>query len=196
MIGSHNSWSYLTPKKWWMKLLRFTAKCQEVDIVTQYEQYNVKCFDLRVRWDKDNNLVIAHGLIEYNITQEELEKQLDYINSKKDCYVRVVNEIRTKSKATSENESQFIYYCNYLENKYPNIKFWCGKILYKYKTLYNFKYCPTYCEQYCSVCPPKLIDDWYPKRFAKKQNKKIIANHTNIIESNTIILLIDFINIK
>ena len=34
ILGSHNSWTYLSPKKWWMKALAFTAKCQKYDIKT------------------------------------------------------------------------------------------------------------------------------------------------------------------
>ena len=51
ILGSHNSWSYLTPRKWWMKLFRFVAQCQDYDIKTQYEQFGVRCFDLRLKFD-------------------------------------------------------------------------------------------------------------------------------------------------
>jgi len=47
ILGSHNSWSYLPPKKWYMKPFRFTAQCQDWDIKTQYE-HGVRCFDLRL----------------------------------------------------------------------------------------------------------------------------------------------------
>ena len=52
ILGSHNSWSYLPPKHWWMWPIHFMAKCQRVDIREQYEKYGVRCFDLRVRWKK------------------------------------------------------------------------------------------------------------------------------------------------
>ena len=53
VLGSHNAWSYLPARKWWMKMLAFTAKCQKYDIQTQYEKYNSRCFDLRLTFDDD-----------------------------------------------------------------------------------------------------------------------------------------------
>ena len=34
-----------------MKPFRFMARCQDVDIKTQYEKYNVRYFDLRINFD-------------------------------------------------------------------------------------------------------------------------------------------------
>ena len=39
IIGSHNSWSYLPPKHWWMRPFAFMARCQSCDIQAQYEKY-------------------------------------------------------------------------------------------------------------------------------------------------------------
>ena len=33
-----------------MRPFSFTCKCQSKDIVTQYEKYGVRCFDLRLRY--------------------------------------------------------------------------------------------------------------------------------------------------
>ena len=49
---------------------------------------------------------------------------------------------------------------------------------------------PTCSESYSSVCPPKIIDDWWPWLFAYLNNKKIKEKGTN-----KDILLIDFVNI-
>ena len=62
ILGSHNSWSYLPPKHWWMWSFHFMAKCQRVDIREQYEKYGVRCFDLRVRWKKWEMEVSSLGL--------------------------------------------------------------------------------------------------------------------------------------
>ena len=51
-IGTHNSLTYLTPKKWWQKLIKFTAKCQEVDYEKQYE-LGARVFDIRLWYDDD-----------------------------------------------------------------------------------------------------------------------------------------------
>ena len=70
ILGSHNSWTYLTPKKWWMKLISFTAKCQDYHIYDQYYRYGVRCFDLRVRFNSDGKAIISHGIIEYDFDEE------------------------------------------------------------------------------------------------------------------------------
>ena len=72
ILGSHNSWSYLPVRKWWMKPLTFAAKCQDLNIKDQYNIYNVRCFDLRIRFDENDGLIVAHGIIEYDINIIEL----------------------------------------------------------------------------------------------------------------------------
>lgn len=188
-LGSHNSWSYLPVKKWWMKPLRFTAQCQDVNIITQYSDYNVRCFDLRVRFDK-HKLIIAHGIIEYNISEQLFYSTLDLLNRFGDVSIRVVHEIRNKRQHTEERINQFITFCSQLEEKYPNIKFWYGMNLLSKQTIdYKFDYNPSCEEIYSSVCKPKLIDDWYPRWFAKNNNEDILKKGTN-----KDILLIDFVN--
>ena len=59
ILGSHNSWSYLPVKQWYFTPFAFTARCQSIDIRTQYEKYGVRCFDLRVRFDKNTGIVYS-----------------------------------------------------------------------------------------------------------------------------------------
>lgn len=84
-LASHNSLSFTKPRKWWEKLINFTAKCQSHDIQTQYID-GVRLFDIRLRRDwvscysNDYDAISAHGLIEYkNIVIADV---LDYLNSK------------------------------------------------------------------------------------------------------------------
>ena len=191
ILSAHNSWSYATPKKWWMKLIRFTAKCQKFDIKTQYEKYNVKCFDLRVRFDENQTPIIAHGLIEYDISPAQLTSDLMWLDSKKDVCVRVLLEVRTESAYTENNINAFKKFCASLETYYQNIKFWCGRNLYNWNVDYKFNYEPTCEEKYSSVCPPKIIDDWFPWMFAKLHNHDILEEGTD-----KDILMIDFVNIQ
>lgn len=189
ILGSHNSWSYLPPRKSWMKPIAFTAKCQNVDIKTQYEKYNVRCFDLRVKFDKKGNPIIAHGIIEYT-TNENITSDLTWLNNKRDVYVRVILEARNK-KDYDIGKKYFARFCGALEYYFYNIYFWCGRNLYNWKEDYDFHFKPTCEERYSSVCKPKLIDDWYPKLYAKKNNKDNIKQGTD-----KQILLIDFVNIQ
>lgn len=191
ILGSHNSWSYLPLKKWWMKPFAFIAKCQEVNIKKQYEAYGVHCFDLRVKFDKDGTLQIAHGSAVYKYSDKDLYKDLDFINDKGDCYVRVLHEIRHKKEHTDASIEDFSNFCKYLEDTYKHINFWCGRNLADWTMDYIFWHNPSCEELYSSVCPPKLIDDWYPKLYAKRNNKKNLAKGTD-----KDIMLIDFVNIK
>ena len=187
-LASHNSWSYLKPKKWWMRLFGFAAKCQRVDIKTQYEKYGVRCFDLRVRFDYGMPIV-SHGLAEYNITEVDLEKDLTWLDDKGDASVRVILEIRKKKDYTSAQCALFRIYCDFLIRAFPNIKFWGGRCLYNWEREYTFKYMPTCEERHASVCSPYLLDDWYPWLYAKSFNKDILLHGTSMDY-----LMIDFVD--
>lgn len=190
ILGSHNSWTYLKPKKWWMKAIKFTAKCQKYDIETQYEKYGVKCFDLRIKF-VDDVPVIAHGPVQYKYNLDELVEDLKYLNEKGDVYLRILHEVRNKKEYTEEAVEQFKGFCEDLIIMFPNLKFWCGRNLYNWVVDFKFKYDPSCEELYSSVCSPKYIDDWYPLIYAKLHNKKNIKKGTD-----KDILLIDFVNIQ
>lgn len=191
VIGSHNSWSYLKPKCWLLRPFAFMARCQEVDIKTQYEKYNVRCFDLRIKFDKNGLPEVRHGFMTYKITSKQLSKDLDYINSKGDCYVRILLEVRSKCQYTIEQIELFKEYCQRISWQYQDIKFWCGRNLYNWDVVCDFGFEPSCEEKYASVCPPKLIDDWYPKLYAERKNKENIQEGTD-----KDILLIDFVDIQ
>lgn len=186
ILGSHNSWSYLPPKKWWMKPLRFTAQCQDWDIKTQYE-HGVRCFDLRLQYDGDT-LQVVHGLMVYKITCDELLKDLKWLDEQGDVWVRVLHDARTKKLYNDKAYRHFLDDCAAFESLYPNIKFWCGRNLYNWNVDYQFENNPSCDEKYSSVVLPKY-DDLCPRYYAKKYNKKIYKQGTD-----KDILLIDFVN--
>lgn len=190
ILGSHNSWSYLTPRKWWMKLIRFTARCQSKELGEQYAVYGVRCFDLRVRFDDDDQPMLVHGPVEYEYTREKLEQDLKTFNSLKSVCIRVLLDVRNKRQYTEKQRTAFWNFCHELELFYPDIKFWCGRNLYNWGIIYNFQYRPTCCERYASVCKPRLIDDWFPYFFAHRWNKLITEQGTT-----SDILLIDFVDL-
>lgn len=189
ILGSHNSWSFLRGSKWWLLPFAFMAKCQKYDIRTQYEKYNVRCFDLRVLFKK-GQFIVAHGFFEYKCTLEDIERDLDWLNKKGDVYVRILHEVRRKKQYTSENIGLFKNICEFFSKSYKNIKFWCGRNLYNWEVDYQFDNEPTCHEDYSSVSKPKYIDDWFPYIYAKINNKKIKEKGTD-----KDILLIDFVNL-
>jgi hypothetical protein len=194
ILGSHNSWSFLPLKHWWMRPFAFMARCQSKSIVQQYHQYGVRCFDLRIRMNRRelNHPIICHGYAEYDISRAEIMEYLSMINGFGDCYVRVIQEVRTKKQYDETVwDMDFSNFCKEIEKKFPNIKFWCGRSLYGWVEEYVFQNNPSCEEKYSSVCKPDLIDDWWPWLFAKRNNKKILKQGTD-----KDILLIDFVNIR
>ena len=193
ILGSHNSWSYLKPRKWWMRLIAFTARCQSATIIEQYTLHDVRCFDLRVRFKEPEVLIVAHGIVEYEYDIVRLLNDLLWLDTRGDCYVRVLHEVRNKKQYTDFSKEYFIAFCERMRQRYPNIHFWCGRNLYNWEYDYQFgpqKKEPTCTEKYSSVCPPKYLDDWYPLLYAKINNKRIKETGTN-----DDILLIDFVDI-
>lgn len=190
ILGSHNSWSYLPVRKWWMKLLAFTARCQNIDIPAQHE-YGVRCFDLRLRFDVSHVPVIAHGSIEYKYTPQQLREDLEYLNSKGNSYVRILHEVRSKKEYTASSKEDFVYYCHLFQQMFPNISFWCGRNLYNWEYDFHFNTEEPSCEEYyASVRLPKIIDDWWPWLYARLNNKKIKSQ-----SHQSDILLLDYVNI-
>lgn len=116
-LASHNSWSYLSPNKWWMRPFAFIARCQSKNIREQYEA-GVRLFDLRVRFEREKP-VIAHGLMEY--PTDGLMSDLRWLNNQLDVvYVQVVNEVL---RYDNVQQGFFIAWCKEVKRRYKNIVF-------------------------------------------------------------------------
>ena len=107
LLGSHNSLTYLRPKKWWMRPFHFMARCQRASYKEQYEKYGVRVFDLRV-WFTDNlDEEVRHGVMVFKATNIFIRDFLDYLNDKGDCHLRIILEednITKKDKKASMKE--------------------------------------------------------------------------------------------
>lgn len=190
-LGSHNSWTYLSPKTLLQKAIKFTAKCQEVNIVQQYEQYNVRCFDLRIKLNSKNKMTISHGLVEYKNSEQALKATLYYLNTKKDVVCRVMLECRTKKQDTPKQREWFVRYCKHLEETYTNIKFFDGTITDTGIKLYDFNNKVQVLGNYSSW--PKKSNPLvalYPYKYAKANNHKILLEAPEVDY-----FMIDFVNI-
>lgn len=191
ILGSHNSWSFLPVKKWWMKPIAFTARCQRVDIQAQYD-LGVRCFDLRVRFDGNGLVSVAHGMIEYTYTAADIHMDLRWLNKMGDCCIRVIHEVRSAKQYKSRDIHRFRSFCSAIEHDYRYIHFWCGRNLFCWGYDYHFSGAEPTCEErYASVSPPRLIDDWWPWLYARLHNRKILREGTD-----KEILLIDYVDIK
>ena len=187
ILGSHNSWSYLPPTKWWMKPIAFMARCQSMSIREQYEA-GVRCFDLRVRFSEYGLGIVAHGIVEYCYTASRIYEDLAWLNEQGGCYVRVIHEVRTEKQYKNRWKYRFKHFCSTIEHDYKYIHFWCGRELYCWCYEYRFGGVEPSCdEKYSSVCPPRLLA-WWPWLWAKIHNRDVLEQGTDMD-----ILLIDFV---
>ena len=184
-LASHNSFSYLPARQWWLKPFAFTARCQRDDIGLQ--EYNgVHLFDLRVRFDKYGNPIICHGLIEYKHSSDFVYKWLRILNTGRNT-MRVVLET---NKPNNEQEDMFRKFCEFIAFNYRKIHFFGGNNRADWNCknpIYDFgnpledidhKYSST-----TSLFPEKYkwlryIDDLCPIFYARRYNKKNIEAGT------------------
>ena len=204
-IGTHNSLTYLTPKTWWGKLLKFTARCQSIDYEKQYE-LGARVFDVRLWYDDDFKIEIRHGRIAYRGGFTVLYDMFHFLDNKKDCYVRLICEedsFAKKSPLVSIKERYFMDECHSFEIQFPNIKFFGGYRKYDEHVLYKFENTdiPKLIDRYSSTTSLfksdnkflRILDDLCPILYAK------LKNHTNrekhLASGSKDYLFIDFINI-
>lgn len=115
-LGSHNSFSYLPIRRWYMKWTRPWARCQSKTIAEQLA-VGVRHFDMRVRFNKDGSVRLVHNSIEFK--QHNLDDSLYLINDYK-CHMRLVLDIRNRVDASQEK--MFFEYVKMIQKKYPDIR--------------------------------------------------------------------------
>ena len=137
-LATHNTMTYRKPKQFWAKLVPFITRCQSVDYKKQHE-LGAKGFDLRSFWDKDGKLEFRHGIFSYNA--DDIYDILEYVNENS-MYVRIMFEIRNYNmkhiKSLDTIKQKFVDFCTQIEAKYPSIKFYGGKTMNDWKTIYEF----------------------------------------------------------
>ena len=192
ILGTHNSMTYLKPRKWWMRLINFTAKCQSVDLETQVAKYGVHYIDIRVKLNK-GKLVLAHGLVEYDLTPyQACGKIAAYASTHKDeqFYLRVMLE--NDFNDTEEQRNAFRIFCSIINgsNVCKNLHIVGGYEKKNGTKIYEFNDCDLdICGAFSSMSSNKLIHLW-PWLYAKKHNKESYENGTD-----KDVLMLDFIEI-
>lgn len=212
LLGSHNSLTYLTPTKWYLRPFHFMAKCQSVNYKEQYEKYGIRVFDLRIWFDENGKLQVRHGIIQFKADLTFVSEFLDYLNKKKDCYVRIMLEednILKKKPYAQRNEMKFLLFCERLEEAYFHIKFFGGNRKFDEDVIYHFKSPePPIMDRYSSTTRlfgkrndsnwiNRLInqlDDLWPWLYAKIHNKSLLKKHET--EDVDKYLFFDFVNIR
>ena len=190
-IGSHNSMSYLTPLKWYMRPFAFIARCQSKDIKYQYEQ-GIRLFDIRISFEKDQ-FVFAHGLMKYKGDIGSVFRYLNGVSTLKDqIYIRIIFEDTSIPKDILDQKTQLFYQlCDLLLIRYKNLKFFEGRRKSDWKIIYNFNYKGPTIDQKVSSMTGSKLDDWFPWLYAFFNNKKNIEKGTN-----KHYMLLDFVQYK
>ena len=124
-LASHNSFSYLKPRRWWLRPFGWMARCQRICVAEQYYRYQAQLFDLRIRFDtKTGQVIIAHGLMEYSTPDGCIDSTLTYLSLRpEDIYIRVVLELKHPDK---QQQQLFREFCSMLESEYPDLYFFGG----------------------------------------------------------------------
>lgn len=188
-LASHNTFTYLKVRQWWMRPFAWMARCQRTDIGTQYIS-KVRMFDLRLRFHVKEPIV-CHGLVEYELSEKQLYAIIDGLNAADGVYMRVVLETK---KADKIQDTAFYFFCKHLEEKYPNIRFFggnnradweCKNPIYRFDTAI-----PDIEHRYSSTMRP-FFDDLWPWIYARLHNRKNIEKGTDKEW-----MMIDFVDIR
>ena len=209
ILGSHNTMTYLKPRKWWMWFGRFMAKCQKEDYKTQYK-LGARWFDLRVSIPKQKDgshgkPIFSHGLMDFKGTDPC--EVLEWLNTKNNAYCRIILE-----KGNGIECELFKFYVKQWMNRYTNLKIvqiakkgeWKNMLEPNAETPFALKdayasangHYPQY-ENLHGILRSKtwsglLLDDLYPWIYAKLHNRKNIERH----KGENIVLLLDFIGLR
>ena len=191
------------------------ARCQSKTLSEQYRYYEVRLFDFRVRFDKNGDLVFAHGPIEFKGDPRDYLDELNKLAGMLDAihcndgvvilspsvYVRLILESNKPMKDQKLQEEHFRYFCEDIQKEYPNITFFGGNRKYDWKEIYHFDTDVQLKDLYSSTTNifggPKdhwtaKLDDLWPWLYAKLRNKKNIRDY----KDEDGILFIDYVNIR
>ncbi|MGN0144129.1 MAG: hypothetical protein ACI398_04050 [Clostridium sp.] len=130
IIGSHNSLSYLKPKHWYQWIFYPWARCQSKTLKEQYDS-GVRYFDIRVRFDKNNNVVFCHNNTIFNLDRDTFCSMLN--NLPIDCYFRFMLDYRSKPKYSNAYKTYFKHFIDSLGcrvNIHQAIIYWEGENIY------------------------------------------------------------------
>lgn len=202
LIGSHNSFTYLKPRKWWMRLFTIFAKCQSKDIFEQYIA-GARYFDLRlkIKFNKygETDIIVAHGLMEYDISYYGLRGILTNLNNfakgfNEKIYIRLLYELpyKDKSKNAQIKETTFKDFCYYLKLHFSSLTFCGGQRKYDWKQIAYLEPHPNSIDLYSSRTW-KIWDDWCPWIYAKLMNNKNYKKYKDS-EPKDGFMLMDFVN--
>jgi len=170
MIASHNSWSYLSPRRIWMYLVAPFSRCQSKSIDGQLA-LGVRMFDMRIKI-VNSKVYLAHGLMEFEFipTLSDLAK----IQKVEGCSIRILLENR---RPDNDSVKIFKAIAVSLKNQYPTIQWFGGHGAHGSdwgRHYVRLSPTPGYTEDHASVSVEGLLRI-FPRIYAKRFNKRIKA---------------------
>ena len=181
ILGTHNSMSYLPLKNWWVAPFNFMAKCQNVDYRKQYEQFGVRLFDLRIGFFGGDCPMFCHGIANY---KGDVNEVLRWLNVKGDVTIRIILE--------KGDEDAFKRWMGHWKATFRDINWTTGVKKKGWKSLCGLKSIEKYIKHYYSSMQGNILDDLWPKLWAKKNNKKMLES---IDENEACYVMVDFVEI-
>ena len=190
MLGSHNTLTYFPLKGLFGGLFKKWSKCQEVNYIKQYSE-GVRYFDVRIKFNK-NKPVVVHNKDTYKAGESELKQFFSFLNTKKDSYIRIILDIRSKPKDANNQVKLFKEYISNIQRLYPFVHIDDAIVYWNWEHIVQ----PTLkvTEKHASVTSTAEVIKT-PKHYAEKHNKEIRSTYRDILNSKDEVLLIDFVNI-
>lgn len=190
IIGSHNSFTYAPAKSLLMKLIRFTACCQDLNIEQQWNS-GVRLFDIRLWFSPNGDYNVWHGIIKFDIDVDEIFRKLEEYGKKDNVFCRVWLE-ETNYRKSEKIENWFIDLCDDIEKKYPHVRFFDGCRKFDGKSIYSFRQSHVnMIGKYSSVTTLfkegtswwnrllRIADDWFPRFYAWRMNRHNMEMYSN-----------------
>ena len=208
MLGSHNSLTYLPTKTLWGKIVSPWAKCQDKDLIMQYNK-GTRYFDIRVRFGKDRTPVAVHNKVEYEGDVYWILKLLNEyikINGFNKVYLRLILDIRNKSDFKEsqllEQRLSFIEFCRNVLTLYDNlviasaITYWNWQSIMPYLAIYKNIQSTTYSEldhRDLIEIHASVTAKWYEYLLGIKWYANKFKKLYNSYEDSKNIYLVDYI---
>ena len=176
-IITHNTWSFLPVRQWWLRPFAWIGRCQGVTDSEQYFTDNVSGFDLRVRFDDNGTPHFCHGLLEY---RGDVRATLTGLNELVDLpfTVRVLLETTPfmSMEARKDQEELFYFFCHRIENDFLNLTFWGGWPRDRWgQKIYEFTQQNLDIEEHHGSVSGNKLNCLWLKRWAKKNNAAAIT---------------------
>lgn len=190
MLGSHNSFSYLTPTKWWMKLLTPWSKCQNKTIAEQYNA-GVRYFDVHIAFNKNGSIRLVHNWIEY--PSSELFEALRTLNNKSGVHLRILLDMRKKPKGAENTADTLRWFYGFVDYIMQNTTINIDKAI----VFWNWKHIIDNGIE-ITECHASVSAKWYEyigglECWAELHNNNILTSKSNVIQSDDKVLMIDYV---